>query len=98
MNLAKLISVARGERPAELVLRNARIVNTFTGEIERGDVAIYGDRIAGIGNYDKAKEIIDLHDTYLAPGLINGHTHIESSLLHPAQYARAVVPRGTLTA
>jgi len=89
--------VARGEAPADLVLKNARIINTFVGEIEQGNVAIYGDRIAGIGDYDEAKEIIDLQGNYLAPGLINGHTHIESSMLHPARYAQAVVPRGTLT-
>jgi adenine deaminase len=96
MNLKKLISVARGEIPADLLLKNARIVNTFIGEIEPADVAIYGDRIAGVGDYDKAKEIIDLQGRFLAPGLINGHTHIESSMLHPARYAQAVVPRGTL--
>jgi len=95
MNLAKLISVARGDAPADLLLKNAKIINTFVGIIEEGNVAIYGDRIAGIGNYLKAKEIIDLKGSYLAPGLINGHTHIESSMLHPAQYAQAVVPRGT---
>jgi adenine deaminase len=96
MNLKELISVAKGETPADLLLKNARIVNTFIGEIEQADVAIYGDRIAGVGNYDKAKEIIDLQGNFLAPGLINGHTHIESSMLHPARYAQAVVPRGTL--
>ena len=96
MDLKELISVARGETAADLLLKNARIVNTFTGEIEQADVAIYGDRIAGIGDYDKVKEIIDLEGTFLAPGLINGHTHIESSMLHPARYAEAVVPRGTL--
>ncbi|TEU18765.1 MAG: adenine deaminase, partial [Dehalococcoidia bacterium] len=96
MSLKELISVARGEIPADLLLKNARIVNTFIGEIEQADVAIYGDRIAGIGDYVKAKEIIDLQGGFLAPGLINGHTHIESSMLHPARYAQAVVPRGTL--
>ena len=97
MSLKELISVARGEIPADLLLKNARIVNTFTGEIEQADVAIHGDRIAGVGDYGKAKEIIDLQGRFLAPGLINGHTHIESSMLHPARYAQAVVPRGTLT-
>jgi adenine deaminase len=96
MNLKELISVARGEIPADLLLKNARIVNTFIGEIEQADVAIYGDRIAGVGDYGKAEEIIDLQGEFLAPGLINGHTHIESSMLHPARYAQAVVPRGTL--
>jgi len=96
MDLKELISVARGEIPADLLLKNARIVNTFIGEIEQADVAIYSDRIAGVGDYGKAKEIIDLQGQFLAPGLINGHTHIESSMLHPARYAQAVVPRGTL--
>lgn len=96
MSLRELISVARGEAPADLLLKNARIVNTFVGEIEQGHVAIYGDRIAGVGDYDEAKEVFDLQGAFLAPGLINGHTHIESSMLHPARYAQAVVPRGTL--
>ncbi|MFC1969926.1 adenine deaminase [Chloroflexota bacterium] len=96
MNLKELISVARGERPADLLIKNARIINTFVGEIEQADVSIYGGRIAGVGDYGKAKEIIDLQGGFLAPGLINGHTHIESSMLHPARYAQAVVPRGTL--
>ena len=96
MNLKELISVAGGHRPADLLLKNARIINTFVGEIEQGDVVICGDTIAGVGDYDKANETIDLQGTFLAPGLINGHTHIESSMLHPARYAQAVVPRGTL--
>jgi adenine deaminase len=96
MNLKRLVSVARGEIPADLLFKNARVVNTFTGEIEQADVAIYGDRIAGVGDYNKGREIIDLQGKFLAPGLINGHTHIESSMLHPARYAQAVVPRGTL--
>jgi adenine deaminase len=83
-------------RNLDLLLKNASIINTFVGEIEQGNVAICGDRIAGIGDYAEAAEIIDLKSSYLAPGLIDGHTHIESSMLHPAQYARAVVPRGTL--
>jgi adenine deaminase len=95
MSLARLISVARGDAPADLLLKNAKIINTFVGIVEEGNVAIYGDRIAGIGNYQKAKKTIDLNGGYLAPGLIDGHTHIESSMLHPAQYARAVVPKGT---
>jgi len=94
--LAHLISVAKGELPADLILANARVVNVFTGEIEPGNVAIYGDRIAGVGDYHQAKQVLDLRDKYLAPGLINGHTHLESSMLDIGQYARAVVPRGTL--
>ena len=94
--LARLISVAKGEHPADLILANAKVVNTFTGEVESGNVAIYDDRIAGVGNYHQAKQVLDLTGKYLAPGLINGHTHLESSMLDIGQYARAVVPRGTL--
>jgi adenine deaminase len=97
LDLKELISVARGKTPADLILKNAQIVNTFTGEMEQGNVAIRGDRIVGVGNYTEAKEIVDLQGEFLAPGLINGHTHIESSMLHPARYAQAVVPRGTVT-
>jgi adenine deaminase len=97
MSLRELVSVARGETPADLLLKNARVINTFVGEIEEADVAICGNRIAGVGHYTKADEAIDLQGRFLAPGLINGHTHIESSMLHPARYAEAVIPRGTLT-
>ncbi len=90
-----LISVARGTQPADLVLLNARIVNVFSGEIETGNVAIYRNLIAGIGDYTQAKQIIDLQGKYLAPGLIDGHVHLESSMLDAGQYARAVVPHGT---
>ncbi len=96
MKPAHLISVAKGELPADLILANAKVVNVFTGEIEAGNVAICGDRIAGVGDYHQAKQVLDLTGKYLAPGLINGHTHLESSMLDIAQYARAVVPRGTL--
>ncbi len=95
---SRLISVAKGELPADLVLANARVVNVFTGEVEPGNVAIYEDRIAGVGGYNQAKEVLDLKGKYLAPGLIDGHCHLESSMLDVAQYARAIVPRGTLAA
>jgi len=94
--LARLISVAKGEAPADLLLANAKIINVFTGEIEGGNIAIYGDRIAGIGDY-QAKEVVDVGGRYIAPGLINGHIHPESSMLDIGQYARAVVPHGTTT-
>lgn len=98
MSLAGLIRVARGQDPADLILTNARIVNTFTAEIEEGDVAVFGGRIAGVGKGYQGTEVIDLEGRYLAPGLIDGHTHLESSMLHVAQYVRAVVPHGTTSA
>jgi adenine deaminase len=94
-NLRSLIAVAKGEAPADLILTNARVVNTFNGAVEKAGVAIYNGLIAGVGEYRQAKEIIDLDAKYLAPGLINGHTHLESSMLDVGQYARAVVPCGT---
>jgi adenine deaminase len=91
----RLIRIAKGELPADLLLANAQVINVFTGKIEPGNVAICGDKIAGVGDYHKAKEVVDVGDRYIAPGLINGHIHPESSMLDIAQYARAVVPRGT---
>ena len=96
MSIERLISVAKGEAAADLILANANIVNTFNGEIEQGNVAICDERIAGMGDYQQAKQVIDLKGKYISPGLINGHIHLESSTLHVSQYAKAVVPRGTL--
>ena len=94
---AALLAVARGDAPADLVLRNGRIVNVFSGEIEQADVAIVGGFIAAVGTGYEAREIVDLAGAYLAPGLIDAHVHIESSLCLPAQFAAAVVPRGVTT-
>ena len=89
-----MISVARGDKPADLVLRNAKLVNVYSGEIYPADVAIYNARIAGIGpGYQSANEI-DLKGSYLAPGLIDAHVHIESAMVGVRQFAAAVVPRG----
>jgi adenine deaminase len=93
----RLIQVAKGELPADLLLANAQVINVFTSKIEPGNVAICGDKIAGVGDYHKAKEVVDVEGGYIAPGLINGHIHPESSMLDIAQYARAVVPHGTTT-
>ena len=95
-NLSQLIKVARGETEADLVLLNARVINVFNAEIEQANVAVFDGKIAGVGDYRHGKEVIDLKGAYLLPGLINGHTHVESSMLDIAQYARAVVSNGTL--
>ncbi|HAZ31092.1 MAG TPA: adenine deaminase, partial [Dehalococcoidia bacterium] len=81
----------------DLLLVNARVVNTFTAQIETANVAICQGLVAGLCDYRQGKEIIDLNEKYLIPGLIDGHIHLESSLLGPAEYARAVVPRGVLS-
>lgn len=93
---SRLLSVAKGDCAADLIFKNARVVNVFTGEVEPGNVAVCQGVIAGVGDYQQASQVLDLDGRYLAPGLINGHTHIESSMLDVGQYARAVVPRGTL--
>src|SRR5688500_11356305 len=88
-----LLRVARGETPADLLLKNARIVNVFSGEVESADVAITGGIIAGVGTGYDATEIVDLRGAYVGPGLIDAYVHIESSLCLPAQLAAAIVPR-----
>lgn len=93
--LRALVDVAAGRAPADTVLTNTRIVNVFTGEIEAGNVAIVGGRIAGVGDYREARETIDLKGRFLAPGFIDAHIHLESSLLWVTEFAKAVVPRGT---
>lgn len=97
MDIQHLLAVARGEAPADLLLANARVVNTFTAEIENANVAICEGLIVGLGDYRRGQEIIDLREKCLIPGLIDGHIHLESSLLSPAEYAQAVVPRGVLS-
>ena len=89
-----LLAAARGDQPADLLLRSARIVNVFTGQVEHGDIAIWRDRIVGIGPGYQALQEVDLHGAYVTPGLIDAHVHIESSLLVPAQFAAAVLPHG----
>ena len=91
---AKLIEVARGDAPADLVLKNGRLVNVSSGEIHQADIAVFGGRIAGFGDYE-AREARDLAGAFVCPGLIDAHVHIESSMVTVPEFARAVVPRGT---
>jgi adenine deaminase len=88
------LGVARGETPAELLFKNAQLVNVFSGEIHDANVAVDDGRVVGFGDYD-AKEIIDLGGAYLAPSLIDGHFHVESTMVTIPEFARAVVPHGT---
>jgi adenine deaminase len=97
MELTDLLKTARGDQPADLALRGGRVVNVFTGEIIEADVAIAGGRIAGVGLDYEAREEVDVSGLYVCPGLIDSHVHIESSMVVPFQFARAVVPRGTTT-
>lgn len=93
----ELLAVARGDKPADRVLRNGRVVNVLSGDIEEADIAIYGEQIAGVGGGYAGKEEADLQGAFVAPGLIDAHVHIESSLCLPAQFAAAVVPHGVTT-
>lgn len=94
MDISALIKVARGEEPAELLLKNGRVVNVFSGEIEETSIATMQSGIVGLGDYP-AQRVFDLEGHYVAPGLIDAHVHIESSMVPPFEFARAVVPHGT---
>ena len=98
LDLPKIISVARGAEPADLLLENARLVNVLSGEIHPTDIAISGSRIVGLGSGYHAHEVTDLGGRYVCPGFIDAHVHIESALVPPRQFARAVVPHGVTTA
>ena len=92
--IKEMILAARGDLAPDLVLKNARIVNVFTKEIESGDVAIKDGYIVGIGEFDGEEEI-DVGGRIICPGLIDGHIHIESSMISPSEFAGAVAPHGT---
>jgi len=96
MLLEEMIQVARGEVEVDLLLKNARVVNVFSGDIHRANVAIHHSRIVGLGDY-RARQVIDLRGQYLCPGFIDGHVHIESAMLRVSEFARVVVPQGTTT-
>src|SRR4030066_2386641 len=81
---------------ADLLIKNARVVNVFSGEIEKKDVAIFDGVVVGFGDYE-AKKTIDIKGDFLCPGLIDGHVHIESSMVTLPEFARAILPHGTTT-
>lgn len=93
--LREQVAAATGSKKAELVLKNAQIVNVFTQSVETGDIAIEGGYIVGIGNYEGITEK-DLGGAYVCPGFLDGHIHIESSMTSPGEFERAVVPHGTI--
>jgi adenine deaminase len=96
--LKKIIDVGLGNSQGDLLLKNCKIVNLFTSEIEEGNVIITNKKIVGIGNYTDAKKVIDLKGAYLLPGFIDAHVHVESSMLTPFEFAKAVVPLGVTSA
>jgi len=91
-----IISAARGERPVDILLKNTTVVNLLSGDIIQTNIAIYRGKIVGFGDYS-AKQTIDVKGLYAAPGLIDGHVHLESSMLSPVEFSKAVIPMGTTT-
>ena len=92
----RIIDVAAGRAPADLVLKNATYVNVFSGELEKRDIAVAEGLIVGLGSYSGAEEV-DMTGKIVCPGFIDAHIHLESSLVSPAEFARAVIPHGTTT-
>lgn len=97
MERQAIIAVARGHQPASLLLKNANLINVFTGDIYLTDIAIMRSRVVGIGPRYSAEKTIDLKGRFVAPGFIDAHVHIESSMCTPRQFARAVLPHGVTT-
>jgi adenine deaminase len=94
MELERRIAVARGEEPADLLLKNAQLVNVLAGEIHPADIAVWNGMVVGFGQYE-AREVVDLKDRFVCPGFLDAHVHLESSMVQPSEFARAVVPHGT---
>lgn len=92
--LARQIEAAQGKRPADLCLRRGKLVNVISGSVEEVDLAIYDGMVLGWGDYD-AQQGIDASGFYVCPGFIDGHIHLESTMLSPAQFCAAVMPWGT---
>lgn len=92
-DLKEALRAAANDKPT-LVLKNANVVNVFTGEIRRADVAVYRDTIIGIGTFSAPQEV-DLAGRFLCPGFVDAHVHIESSMATPSVFAQAVLPHGT---
>ena len=97
MSIVDRLAAARGEFPVDLVLRNGNLVNVISGEIYRSDIAIHDRHVVALGAGYRAQREIDLAGKYVTPGLIDAHVHIESSLVTPPEFARAVLPHGVTT-
>jgi len=93
-SLEDVVAAARGDKIADILIKNVSMVNVFTGEIYETSIALYGGYIVGFGEY-KARKILDAKNMYACPGFIDSHVHVESSMVTVSEYAKAVVPRGT---
>ena len=92
----RIIAVASGREKADLVLKNAMYLNVFSNEFLQGDIAVANGLIAGIGEYEGENEI-DVNGKLVLPGFIDAHIHLESSMVTPSEFAKAVVSHGTTT-
>jgi adenine deaminase len=92
--LENIIAAAKGDIKADLLLKNGKLINVFSGEIYETHVAIYDGFVIGFGEYE-AEETIDLQGQYISPGFIDAHVHLESSMVTVPEFARAVIPKGT---
>lgn len=95
--LKRLIDTAAGRRPADLVLKNAQIIDVYQAEIIQGDIALVDGFIAGIGESYEGQKTIDLKGKFVAPGFIDAHIHVESAYVTPEEFGRLLVPHGTTT-
>jgi adenine deaminase len=93
--LQRRLRVARGDAPADLVLAGGLVANVYTGQWQKLDVALFDGIIAGLGDYEGPR--MEIQGGYLMPGFIDGHLHLESSMLTPRELARALLPLGTTT-
>ena len=96
MKKQHLVNVASGRQKADLVLKNATYINVFSNELCHGDIAVAKGQIVGMGSYDGEVEV-DVTGKIVCPGFIDAHIHLESSLVSPKEFARAVLPHGTTT-
>jgi adenine deaminase len=96
-DLARRLAVARGDQPADLVIKGGRVLSVFTGELLEADVALSGEHVAAVGAGYDGREEFDARELILLPGFIDGHMHIESTKLMVDEFARAVLPWGTTT-
>ena len=94
MDLKTIISTARGDADADLLLKNAKIINVFSSRIVNGSIAVKDGYIAGFGDHDAAATV-DLGGRYVAPGFIDAHVHIESAMVNVTEFARTVAPCGS---
>ena len=96
--LSNVIDVARRRKAADIIIKNAKIINVFNETVEEGNIAVSGGLIAGIGAYEEGDTIYNVDGAFVSPGFIDSHMHIESTMLIPTEFAKAVVPLGTTTA